>query len=173
MTAFLSSGRSGFVMALVIPPAISIAMKVALIVSRSGKPKETLLAPQTVLQPSSSPIHRRMSSTARPAVLTAPTGMTSGSISTSSRGMPYRSARSTMRFATSNRTFGSMLMPDSSLEIAMTGTPYSATRGNTFSMRSSSPVTELMRGRPPAAFKPATSAPGTEESMQRGRSTTD
>ena len=63
-------------------------------------------------------------------------------------------------------------MPDSSLVMAMTAAPRSATNGSTTSRRSSSPVTELTMGLPQAAANPALRAGTTEESMQRGISTT-
>ena len=62
-------------------------------------------------------------------------------------------------------------MPVSSLLMAITAAPRSATRGNTASSRSSSPVTELTSGLPAAAFSPASSALTTDESMQSGTST--
>ena len=61
----------------------------------------------------------------------------------SSRGMPWSAARSTICFATANRTSGSSLIPVSSLEIATTAAPYFATSGRTRSSRSSSPVTRV------------------------------
>ena len=54
----------------------------------------------------------------------APIGMTSGSTMTSSRGMPWSAARSTIRLATAKRTSGSSEMPVSSLEMATTAAPY-------------------------------------------------
>ena len=85
---FLISGLSGLVIALGMPAAMSIAMKLALIASRSGRPKETLLAPQVVLHPSSSLIQRTSWITAPPEPRIAPAGITSGSIRMSSGGMP-------------------------------------------------------------------------------------
>ena len=61
----------------------------------------------------------------------------------SSRGMPWSRARSTIRFATANRTSGSSQMPVSSLLIATTAAPYFLTSGRTRSSRSSSPVTRV------------------------------
>ena len=78
----------------------------------------------------------------------APIGMTSGSTTMSSRGMPWSAARSTIRFATANRTSGSSLMPVSSLEIATTAAPYFRTSGRTRSRRSSSPVTQFTSALP-------------------------
>ena len=88
MIAFFKSAFSGLVMALVMPAAINIARKLAFTASRSGSPNETLLAPQTVLQPSSSFTQRTICSTCAPAPATAPAGITSGSMRMSSRGMP-------------------------------------------------------------------------------------
>ena len=59
------------------------------------------------------------------------------------RGMPWSAARSTIRFATANRTSGSSLMPVSSLLIATTAAPYFLISGRTRSRRSSSPVTRV------------------------------
>ena len=75
-------------------------------------------------------------------------GMTSGSTTMSSRGIPWSAARSTIRFATAYRTSGSIEMPVSSLEIATTAAPYFFTSGRTRSRRSSSPGTELTSALP-------------------------
>ena len=71
------------VMALVMPPAMTMAIKVSLINWRLGMPKLMLLAPQTVLQPNSSRIMRIMLMRSRPAVAIAPMGIASGSTTTS------------------------------------------------------------------------------------------
>ncbi len=138
----------GFVIADVRPDAIAIARNAPLMPSRFGNPKLTLLAPQVELTPSSSRSRPRMRKTWRPAVGIAPIGMRSGSTMTSSRGIPWSSARSTIRFATPNRTSGSSLIPVSSLLIATTAAPYFLTSGRTRSRRSSSPVTLLTRALP-------------------------
>ena len=82
------SGSSGLVMVQGMPAAIDMATKVALSARRLGRPKEMLLAPQMVLHPSSSRTMRTMSKRCLPAPWIAPTGMASGSISTSARAMP-------------------------------------------------------------------------------------
>ena len=87
-------------MAVVRPLAIAIGRNAALMPSRFGRPKLTLEAPQVELTLSSSRRRRTSAKTWRPAVDIAPIGMTSGSTMTSSRGMPWSAARSTMRFAT-------------------------------------------------------------------------
>ena len=74
--------------------------------------------------------------------------MSSGSTTTSSRGIPWSAARSTIRLATANRTSGSSEIPVSSFEIATTAAPYFFTSGRTRSSRSSSPVTELTSALP-------------------------
>ena len=148
MIAARVSAESGFVIAEVSPEAIAIGRKAALIPSRFGRPKLTLEAPQVVFTLSSSRSRRSRWKTCRPAVAIAPTGMSSGSTTTSSRGMPWSAARSTMRRATSNRTSGSSEMPVSSLEMATTAAPYFRTRGSTRSRRSSSPVTEFTSALP-------------------------
>ncbi len=62
-------------------------------------------------------------------------------------------------------------MPVSSLEMATTGTSYFRASGRMASSFSSSPVTELIKGRPLATFSPASMAAVTEESMASGTST--
>ena len=91
----------------------------------------------------------------------------------SDAGMPWSAARSTIRFATANRTSGSSLMPVSSLLIATTAAPYFFTSGRTRSRRSSSPVTELTSGLPTYAASPASSASTIDESIDSGRSVSD
>ena len=120
----------------------------ALMPSRFGRPKLTLDAPQVELTWSSSRRRPRIRNTWRPAPLSAPIGMSSGSTTMSSRGMPWSAARSTIRFATANRTSGSMEMPVSSLLMATTAQPYFFTSGRTRSSRSSSPVTLLRSALP-------------------------
>ena len=148
MTAAFTSGISGLVIAEVIPLAIAIGRKAALIPSRCGSPKLTLEAPQIELTLSSSRSRRTSAKTWRPAVDIAPIGMTSGSTTMSEAGIPWSAARSTIRFATANRTSGSSLIPESSLLIATTAAPYLRMSGRTRSSRSSSPVTELTRALP-------------------------
>ena len=138
---------------------------------RFGRPKEMFEAPQVVLTPSSSRRRRTSVKTWWPAVAMAPIGMTSGSTTMSWAGMPKSAARWTIFLATAKRTSGSSEMPVSSLEMATTATLYFLISGRTFSSRSSSPVTELTSGRPLAVCRPASSAPGTDESMQSGVST--
>jgi hypothetical protein len=116
--------------------------------ARCGNPKLTFDAPQVELTFSSSRSRPRMRKTWRPAVGIAPIGISSGSTTMSSLGMPWSRARSTIRFATANRTSGSMLIPVSSLLIATTAAPYFLTSGSTRSRRSSSPVTEFTRALP-------------------------
>ena len=86
--------------------------------------------------------------TCRPARLIAPIGITSGSTTMLERGIPWSSARSTIRFATSKRTSGSSEIPVSSLEMATTAAPCFFTSGRTVSSRSSSPVTEFTSALP-------------------------
>ena len=86
----------------------------------------------------------------------APIGITKGSTITSDAGTPKSEARSTMRFATANRTSGSIEMPVSSLEIATTAAPYLATSGMTRSSRKSNPRAvraEHLSPQPPAGLK--------------------
>ena len=148
MIDWRTPSASGLVIAEVRPLAIAIARNAPLMPSRSGSPKLTFEAPQVVFTPSSSRSRPRSRNTWRPAVAIAPIGITSGSTMTSSRGIPWSAARSTIRFATANRTSGSSEIPVSSLEIATTAAPYLRTSGRTRSRRSSSPVTEFTRALP-------------------------
>ena len=143
ITAWRTSSCSGDVIALVIPFAIAIARNAPLIPLRFGSPNEMFDAPQVVFTPSSSWRRRTSANTCRPAVPIAPIGITSGSTTTSAAAIPWSAARSTIRFATANRTSGSSLIPVSSFEIATTAAPCFATSGSTCSSRSSSPVTEF------------------------------
>ena len=99
MIAALTSAASGFVIADVRPDAIAIGRNAALIRSRSGIPKLTFEAPHVEFTPSSSRSRRTRRNTCWPAVAIAPIGITSGSTITSSRGIPWSAARSTIRRA--------------------------------------------------------------------------
>src|SRR3954451_17773446 len=155
MTDALTSGISGFVIAEVIPAAMAIGRNAPLMPSRFGRPKLTFDAPQVVLTRSSSRRRRTSWKTCWPACDSAPMGMTSGSTTMSERGMPWSAARSTIRFATANRTSGSIEIPVSSLLMATPAAPYLRTSGRTRSRRSSSPVTELSSGFPRETARPA------------------
>ena len=135
-------------MADVIPAPIAIGKKALLIPCRFGNPNETFDAPQVVFTPNSSRNLRTSVNTCLPAVAIAPMGITRGSTTISLAGIPKSEARSTIFLATAKRISGSSEIPVSSLLIATTGTLYFATKGNTNSNRSSSPVTEFRRGRP-------------------------
>ena len=169
---WLTGKDTGFIIADVIPATIAIGKNALLIPCRFGSPKEILDAPHVVFTPSSSRRRRTSVNTCKPALPMAPTGITSGSTTMSCAGMPKSAARSTIFLATANLTSGSSEMPVSSLEIATTGTLYFLTSGNTSSSLSSSPVTELSSGRPSAAARPFSKAPGTELSIHSGVSTT-
>ena len=72
----------------VMPEAIAIGRKAALMPCRCGRPNEMFEAPQLVLTFSSSRSRRTSAKTCRPAVPIAPIGMTSGSTTMSSGLMP-------------------------------------------------------------------------------------
>ena len=91
-----------------------------MIPSRLGSPNEMFEAPQVVFTPSSSRSRRTRWNTWRPAEPIAPMGITRGSTTTSSLGIPWSAARCTIFRATSKRTSGSSLMPVSSFVIATT-----------------------------------------------------
>ncbi len=148
MIAVISSPCSGFMIAEVMPAPAAMARNVALSACRLGRPNEMFEAPQVVFTPSSSRRRRIRRSAAAPAEPSAPTGMTSGSTTTSAVGMPWSAARCTIFSATAKRTSGSSEMPVSSFEIATTAAPYFLTSGSTVSRRSSSPVTELTSALP-------------------------
>jgi len=173
MHAFTVSMCSGLVIAEVSPEAIAIVRNALLMPSRFGKPKLTFDAPQVVFTFNSSRRRRTRRNTCCPAVPMAPIGMTRGSTTMSCGLMPKSAARSTIFLATAKRTSGSSEMPVSSLEMATTGTLYFAMRGRMASSFSSSPVTEFTSGRPLAVSKPIFKAEVTEESMHKGRSTSD
>jgi hypothetical protein len=67
MIAWRISFSIGFVIAAVSPELIAIARKTALSGGRFGNPNDTLLAPQQVLQPSSSCTRRTIRKTCLPA----------------------------------------------------------------------------------------------------------
>ena len=101
----------------------------------------------------------------------APIGIASGSMITSSRAIPCRSAFSTIFAAAANRTSGSIEIPVSSFAIPITAAPWAATSGRSRSIECCSAVTELISTLPPASGTAASSASGVEESMQIGTST--
>ena len=78
----------GFVIADVRPAPIAIARNDGFRPGRLGRPKLTLDAPQVVLTPNSSRQRFRILNTDRPALAIAPIGITSGSMMTSSLGIP-------------------------------------------------------------------------------------
>ena len=86
--AWRTSACSGLVIAEVSPDAIAIGRKAAFSAGRFGSPKLTFEAPQVELTLSSSCSRRTSRNTCRPAVPIAPIGITSGSTTMSSRGMP-------------------------------------------------------------------------------------
>ena len=91
MTLSRTPSAIGFVIADVRPLAIAIDRKAPLMPSRFGSPKLTFDAPQVELTLSSSRSRPRMRKTWRPAPGIAPIGISSGSTTMSSRGMPWSS----------------------------------------------------------------------------------
>ncbi len=134
--------------ALVSPAAIAIGRKLALRTCRRGSPKETFDAPSDMFTPSSSRIRRMVSSVTATASVAAPTVIASGSITTSSGGIPWSPAALTIFVAISRRCCGVSGMPVSSLARPITAAPCLATRGRISSSRSSSPVTEFTSALP-------------------------
>ena len=98
--------------------------------------------------PSSSRIRLIVSSVVVTASVSAPTVMASGSITTSSGGMPWSPAADTILRAMSSRCCGVSGMPVSSLASPITAAPWRATSGRISSSRSSSPVTLLTSALP-------------------------
>ena len=98
--------------------------------------------------PSSSRIRLIVSSVVVTASVSAPTVMASGSITTSSGGMPWSPATDTILRAMSSRCCGVSGMPVSSLASPITAAPWRATSGRISSSRSSSPVTLLTSALP-------------------------
>ena len=132
----------------VIPAPIPIDRKEAFKLCRLGRPKEMLDAPQVVLTPNSSLSLRINWNAVIPARFIAPTGIIKGSTTTSLALIPKSWARSTIFFATLNRSSGSSDIPVSSFEIATTAASYFFIKGRTASSLSSSPVTELTSALP-------------------------
>jgi hypothetical protein len=118
-------------------------MKLAVRGGLSGSPKPTLPAPTDMFTPSPSRMSRIVWNVMRPNSWLAPIGMQRGSMITSSFGMPWSAARSTIFLAILKRSCGSLLIPVSSLAMPMTAAPYFFTRGRSRSSTSSSPVTEF------------------------------
>ena len=79
---------SGLVITAVIPAAAVMERKAEFNAGRSGRPKETLLAPHTVFTPNSSLTKRSVSRAILPAFGDAPTGSTNGSMRTSAAEIP-------------------------------------------------------------------------------------
>ena len=100
-------------------------------------------APQVVLTPSSSRSRRTSRKTWRPALPIAPMGITSGSTTMSSFGMPWSAARETILRATSKRTSGSSEMPGLVVRDRDHGGAVLRDQRKHRSICSSSPVTEL------------------------------
>ena len=155
--------------ALVSPWLCATARNAAPSVCRPGSPNDVFEAPQVMFTPSSSRISRTVSRKSVTARGSAPTGIASGSMTTSSGGMPWSPAAETIFLATSSRRSGSIGI-SSSFARPITAAPCRATIGRIASSRSSSPVTELTSAFPSYAESPASSASITDESMQSGRS---
>ena len=134
--------------ALVSPAAIAIGRNAAPSGWRRGRPKDTFDAPRHMFTPSSSRIRLIVSSVIVTASVAAPTVMASGSMTTSSGGMPWSPAAETILRAISRRCCGVSGMPVSSLARPITAAPWRATSGRISSRRSSSPVTEFTSALP-------------------------
>ena len=134
--------------ALVSPAAIAMGRNAAFSAWRWGSPKETFEAPRHMFTPSSSRISEIVLSVVVTASVSAPTVMASGSITTSSGGIPWSPAADTILRAMSSRCCGVSGMPVSSLARPITAAPCLATSGRISSRRSSSPVTEFTSGLP-------------------------
>ncbi len=106
--AKLRLSSRGLVMAQVMPAAIAMGTNAAFSACRFGSPKEILDAPHTVLTPSSSRTRRTIANRAAPASFTAATGIASGSMITSLRGIPNDAARSTIFLRLQNAHLGHM-----------------------------------------------------------------
>src|SRR5581483_11870253 len=171
-TASTTSVGRASIIALVSPWLAAIARNDPPSVSRPGRPNDVFEAPQVVLTPSSSRNSLSVSTNSVTARGSAPTGIASGSMITSSGGMPWSPAALTIFFATSTRRSGSIGI-SSSFARPMTAAPCRATIGRIASSRSSSPVTELTSALPSYADRPASSASITDESMTSGRSVSD
>ncbi len=133
--------------ALVSPWLCAIARNVAPSAWRPGIANDVFEAPQVVLTPSSSRSRCSVSTNAVTARGSAPIGIASGSMITSSGGIPWSPAAETIFFAIASRSAGSILI-SSSFASPITAAPCRATIGRIASSRSSSPVTELTSALP-------------------------
>ena len=136
-------------MALVRPQRMAIGRNAAPIEARSGMPNDTFEAPSVMFRPNSSCTNAIVSSVRSTIVVSAPTGMASGSITMSSSGRPCRPvATSTILRTSSRRRCGSSGISFSSFGSAITAAPCRLTSGRMASSRSSSAVTELTSALP-------------------------
>ena len=109
--------------ALVSPAAIAIGRNAALSTCRCGSPNETFDAPSDMFTPSLSRISEIVSSVVVTASVSAPTVIASGSITTSSGGIPWSPHADTILVAISSRCCGVSGMPVSSLARPITAAP--------------------------------------------------
>ena len=142
------AAEKGFMMAADSPRPMARAKKAALIPSRPGRPKDTLDTPREVRHPKWVRISSRDSRVTRAASGAALTAMARGSKIMSSRPIPYSAARSKIRSAMAKRPWAVSGIPLSSKVRATTTPPYFRARGNTASMLSALPLTELIMALP-------------------------
>ena len=147
------------------------AKNAALIVSRAGRPNDTLDTPRTLLYPFSRN-RRKASSVTNAARGSELTVIANGSKIRSFTPMPYFFASATIFSATASRPCAVAGMPCSSNVSATTSPPYLATSGKTASMLSLVPLTELTMALPLYNRKAPASASREVVSSCKGRSLT-
>ena len=129
------------------PLVIAIVKKVLLSSGRLGSPKETLETPSAVFTPSVRTMERART-VSETSACSADAVKTRVSIITLRRGIPYSSARLTMRCAIAKRSWAVRGTPRPSIVSPRTTAPYFFAIGKTRAITSSSPLTLLIRGTP-------------------------
>ena len=124
------------------------AKNVAFTISRWGRPKEMLETPRIVRTPRRSRIPRTASSVVRAPLGSELMVMQRASMTMSLLSIPYSAARRIMRSAMAMRASAVSGIPPSSSVSATSTPPYLAASGNTASMTSLFPLTELIMGFP-------------------------
>ena len=129
------------------PACKAMVKKVLFTASRSGRPKEMLDTPITVLIPRAFMV--RITSQAM-AAFSAPVEIVRarGSTTMLRLSMPYSAARAIILSATAMRPAAVLGMPLSSRHSATSTAPYFLARGSTLLRLSSLPLTELSMGLP-------------------------
>jgi len=155
------------------PAAQAMARNVEFKISRAGRPWETLLIPKTVPNPNCSFTCRNATRVSITWICSALAVLTKQSMNISSSRKPYSWACRYIFLATCNRPTACSGIPFSSKHKPKTAAPYFLASGKTTSKCLSSPVVELISGRPTKFFNPSSTASGLVESIDKGISMAD